>query len=423
MSGVRVSVQALVVAASALAVSASVVQAGGLAVREQSTSAQGSSFAGSAAGYDLSSGFWNPAAFGIAGSGLTTESHYALIIPDANLSLTSASTLAGGPGGANSTDIGHLALIPASYGAYRINKDLVLGLSINSPFGLATKPEDVNWAGRYVGTTAKMFTANATPTLSYQVAPGLIVGAGVQLEYMSLKFKFGFPGVPATADHGTAIADINDDVSVGYTAGVLWQPSKSTSIGLGFRSSITHDMDGSLTIPTGPTSFPVSARFENPEIVTLSIRQAIAPHLRLLGTVEWTNWSRFGVIPINGTAALGGGTNLQLPGNWHDGWLYSAGLEYDVNRAMTVRTGIAFEKSPIQNATERLIQVPDSDRWWVSGGLSYKWSERTSFDLAYTHIFFDDAPFKRTSLTGFSTITGSADQSADIVSVSIKNKW
>ena len=198
MSGIRTSAQALVVAASALAVSVSAVQAGGLGVHEQSTSAQGSSWAGAAAGYDLSSGFWNPAAFGIAGWGFTTESHAALLIPDASLSNTSATALAPAvnPSGASSTDIGHIALIPASYAAYRINKDLVLGLSINSPFGLATKPEDVNWQGRFVGTSSKMFTANAAPTLSYQIAPGVHVGAGVQLEYMSLKFKFGFPGNP-----------------------------------------------------------------------------------------------------------------------------------------------------------------------------------------------------------------------------------
>ena len=99
MSGVRVSAQALVVAASALAVSASAVQAGGLSVHEQSASAQGSSFAGSAAGYDLSSGFWNPAAYGIAGWGLTTESNYTLIIPNSDVSGTA------GVGGAPSTSI------------------------------------------------------------------------------------------------------------------------------------------------------------------------------------------------------------------------------------------------------------------------------------------------------------------------------
>jgi long-chain fatty acid transport protein len=404
-------------AAGALVASTSTVQAGGLAVREQSASAQGSSFAGSAAGYDLSSMFWNPAAVGIAGYGYTTESHVALLIPNADLSISDV--LVGPSTGADSTDIGIGALIPASYGAYRINKDLVLGISINSPFGLATKPDDVGWQGRFVGTTSKMFTVNAAPTLSYQVAPGLFVGAGVQLEYMSLLFRFASP-LPAG---GTATADVDDNLGVGFTAGVLWQPSQSTSIGLGFRSSVSHELEGSLSVP-GVGRLPIDATFETPEIVTLSIRQAIAPNLRALGTIEWTNWSRFGSIPIVGSEPIAGPLGvLSLDGGWHDSWLYSAGLEYDVSRKLTVRSGIAFEKSPIQNATERLIQVPDSDRWWASVGFTYRLSEKMAFDFAYTHIFFDDAPFDRQSLTHTSRIVGEADQSADIISGSLKMRW
>jgi long-chain fatty acid transport protein len=416
MSGLRTSAQALVVAASALAVGASAVQAGGLAVREQSTSAQGSSFAGSAAGYDLSSSFWNPAAFGIAGWGFSTESHAALLIPDASLSGTNAPNL----GGATSTDIGSIALIPASYAAYRLNKDLVLGLSINSPFGLATKPEDLNWQGRFVGRTAKMFSVNAAPTLSYQVAPGLFIGGGIQLEYMNLKFKFA--SNPANNTQ-TALADVEDKVGVGATAGILWQPSKATSVGLGFRSSVSHDLEGTLSVP-GFSDRNIDAKFETPEIVTLSIRQAVAPNTRLLGTVEWTNWSRFGVIPIVGSAPFGpGGGTANLKGNWHDSWLYSVGVEHDFNQKLTLRSGVAFEKSPIQNATERLIQVPDSDRWWASVGATYKWSEKFTFDFAYTHIFFDDAPFVRQNLGESVTLTGEAKQSADIISFSMKTKW
>lgn len=393
----------LATAAGALLASTSAVLAGGLAVREQSASAQGSSFAGSAAGYDLSSGFWNPAAFGIAGYGWTTESHAALIIPDASVSGD-----AGLPGlFASSADIGIGALIPASYAAYRFNKDLVLGLSINSPFGLATKPDRL-WQGSLVGQTSKMLTINASPTLSYQVAPGLFVGAGVQLEYMSLLFRFG------TGPTTSATADVDDNLGVGYTAGVLWQPNQATSIGLGFRSSVEHNLEGRLS--GAPPFGSISAKFETPEILTLSIRQAIAPNLRLLGTIEWTNWSRFTSIPIEGTP-------FSLDGNWHDSWLYAAGLEYDVNHKLTVRTGLAFEKSPIQNATERLVQVPDSDRWWASLGFTYRLSEKMAFDFAYTHIFFDDAPFNRTSLTGASTVVGEADQSADIISGSLKVRW
>ena len=392
-------------AAGAIVASTSAAQAGGFAVREQSTSAQGSSFAGSAAGYDLSSMFWNPAAAGIAGYGFTTESHAALIIPHADINGT-----AGHPTRPDSADIGIGALVPGSYAAYRFNKDLVLGLSINSPFGLATKPDPNVWQGSPIGQTSKMLTINATLTLSYQLAPGLFVGAGVQIEYMSLLFRFLGPT-------GTATADVDDNVGVGFTAGVLWQPTQATSIGLGFRSSVSHDLEGSLTIPApGPGKLPIDATFETPEIVTLSIRQAIAPNLRVLGTIEWINWSRFDVIPIEGTS-------FNLDGNWHDGWLFAAGLEYDVSHKLTVRGGVAYEKSPIQNATERLIQVPDSNRWWVSGGLTYRLSEKMAFDLAYTHIFFDDAPIDRNSLDGSVNFVGEANQSADIISGSLKMRW
>jgi long-chain fatty acid transport protein len=383
-------------------------QAGGLAVREQSTSAQGSSFAGSAAGYDLSSMFWNPAAAGIAGWGFYTESHLAVLIPNAEVS----GITPGFPIGPTSTEIGSIAAIPASYASYRFNKDLVLALSINSPFGLATKPDDYFWRGSPVAQTSKLFTANAAPTVSYQLAPGLFIGAGVQLEYAKLTLKF------ADGAATTAIAEADDNLAVGFTAGILWQPNKSTSIGLGFRSSITHDMDGTLKGPTatGGAVVPISLSLETPEIATLSIRQAIAPHTRLLGTVEWTNWSRFDSIPIVGTGR-------SLDGHWHDSWLYSVGIEYDMSAKLTARAGVAFEKSPIQNASERLLSVPDSDRWWVSGGATYKWSDKLSFDFAYTHIFFDDAPIQRSNLNNTLTFTGQADQSADIVSVSMKTKW
>jgi long-chain fatty acid transport protein len=420
MSGVRVSARALVVAAGAFAVSASVAQAGGLAVREQSASAQGSSFAGSAAGGDLSSMFWNPAALGIAGWGFTTESHYSLILPNSDVTgnLGLGIPCSGAGSVPCSADIGNWAVVPATYASYRLSKDTVFGVSINSPFGLVTKPDPYYWQGGFIAQTSKVFTANVTPTLSHEIVPGLFIGAGIQLEYAKLTLKF------MDSFATTAVAEADDHASLGYTAGILWQPSKSTSIGLGYRSSISHDLKGTLVSPSVPTlNSNIALTFETPEVATLSIRQAIAPHTRLLGTIEWSNWSRFDRIPISGIALL---PAASLDGPWHDGWMYSVGLEHDINQKLTVRTGVAFEKSPIQNATERLISVPDSDRWWVSGGLTYKWSEKLSFDLAYSHIFFDDAPIDRFNLAKDLValhFVGKAEQSVDIVSVSIKNKW
>ncbi len=423
--------------------------AGGFAVREQSSSFLGMAFAGAASGADLSSSYWNPAAFGTAQRGITTESHYAVITADTRITGEVENTgaaagalsgvvdtfvfdpaVAGINAGANSTTIDRPAIVPASYGAYRINDKLVLGISINSPFGLSTEPDDVHYTGATHGLSSSLLTFNAAPTLSYEVARGFHVAAGVQIQHASLNFKFLDP------TNGPVEVDVADEIGVGYTLGVLWQPSPSTSLGVGFRSKIEHNFEGVTTRRDLPES-DTSANLELPEIVTVSLSQAITPSLRGHLTYEWSNWSRFDSISVNGTTNLdlvaaaingvGGAATPQdrsLDGPWDDGHFVSGGLEYDMNRQLTLRTGLAWEKSPIQSPEARLLQVPDSDRVWLGFGATYHWSQMTSIDFGYTHIFFEDADISRASLGAPNVVfNGEVENSADIFAISLKTKW
>lgn len=242
-------------AVCALVAGAAAASAGGLAVREQSTSSQGASFAGAAAGGDLSSSFWNSAAIGIAGSGLSSESHYSLIVPQVEVTSNSITTLPGSaaPAGTvvtgNSMTMDRMALVGASYYAYRLNKDLVLGTAINAPFGLANETSNDTWSGQRHFRSAKLFTLNANPMASYQVAPGLMIGAGVQIQYASLRFKAN-PSSALAPTQGNQSLE-GDDVGFGYTAGVLWQPARGTDIGLGYRSRVSHTIQGDASMTSG----------------------------------------------------------------------------------------------------------------------------------------------------------------------------
>ena len=73
------------------------------------------------------------------------------------------------------------------------------------------------------------------------------------------------------------------------------------------------------------------------------------------------------VVPTIGNSVVGR-TNTTLNANWRDGWFVSIGLEFDYSEALTFRTGIAYEKSPIREASQRLTAVPDNDRIWLSAG-------------------------------------------------------
>ncbi|HEX5665664.1 MAG TPA: outer membrane protein transport protein, partial [Hyphomicrobium sp.] len=360
----------------ATAITAGPAFAGGFDVREQSALFQGMSFAGAAAGgTSLASMFWNPAAAGYSGQGLTFDSSYSLIIPRADVTVesvtfptpgglvTSTSPFAGTPfeGLDPSVDVGRDALVPASYMAYRYSSDLVFALSINSQFGLGTKPDNTVWAGDLLARSSKLFSVNAAPTVAYQIAPGVQIGAGVQIQYLDLMhLNFAqVPGGPTATLEGT-------DWGFGYTLGVNFNPAPGTSIGIGFRSSIEHDLDGSVRgLIVGSSNRPIGANLELPEKITGSITQVVMPGVRLHGTVEWTNWSRLQEVPIEGfpPAALSFG--------WEDGWYFAIGGEYDYSEKLTLRTGFGYEISPIQDPEARLVQLPDNDRYWLSAGGTY----------------------------------------------------
>lgn len=399
--------------------------AGGFAVRDQSTQFLGSAFAGNAAGGALSSMFWNPAAIGQF-DGMWTESAFTAVLPNTEIHALPGSTLVPAfP--SNSGDIGRNAVVPASYFSYQYSQAVVFGLSINAPFGLVTE-SNTNWAGQTLGRKGKIETYNATPTVAYRVAPGFTVGAGLQVEYFQTKLV---NAVPAATPSWPSATTKGDDFAVGFTLGALWAPSAGTSIGLGFRSSIDHDLEGWLSFPVAGSS-DIAANVKTPEVVTLSLRHAMNRQWTALATVEWTNWSRLDKVDFVCRAAGGvclgpGSTVSTLELGWHDGWFFSGGLEYDYNEKLTLRGGMAYELSPIQDPDERLAQLPDSDRVHLSVGASYEfkwcgsWCDGSTLSVAYTHSFWEDATIDRTE-NGI-RLFGNTESSADLIAFGLKTQW
>lgn len=441
------------VAGIAVALSSAPSFAGGFAVRQHSTYSQGAAYAGAAANGQLSAMFWNSAAAanlnGAGPVGLNFDSNYALVLPDVTVTVN---TLGGAPVSSaldRNSDIADLSVIPASYLNYQFkNFDprLYFGMALNGHFGSSTKPDDTNYAGSILGRSSRFKSFILNPMLAYQFTPQLAVGVGLQAMYATGTFKFatGSTSGPNTFFEG-------DGLAVGATAGVTWKPVAGTTVGLGYRSHLTVDLDGRFATngasgiaafgAAGPlieAGIGATAEINLPELVTLSLTQVVTPNLRLLATGEWAGWSRFKELRVvaeqpGRTALQPGGINPGqtvgvIPANWDDGWFVSVGGEYDVTKQLTVRGGIGYEWSPIQSATQRIIGIPDSDRVWLSGGLSYAWSQSLSIDFAYTHIFFDDGPFDRRTLpapgqTLGTSLTGNVDATVDIVSIGLRSRW
>lgn len=418
---------------------ASPAMAGGFAVREQSAEFQGMSFAGAAAaGGGLSGMFWNPAVAAYAPKGYSSESDAALILGNIDITAKAGTTLLGSPGlAADTGNMAKPALVPASYMAYRLSENAVLALSLNSPFGLATDPPNRAWVGQTHNRLSELKTFNAAPTLAVRLAPGLSVGFGAQIEYVEGKFQNAFPSLP-TAPTALDISVEGKDTAYGFTAGVNWAPTSQTSIGLGYRSAINHNLKGSISIPASPipaqvTGNPTEVALTLPDIATLSLRQSLNDKLRVTGTVEWTHWSDVQKLEVD-CPSLGAPfcTNANhiansIPLRWVDGWMFALGGEYDFNKQLQLRSGIAYEMSPIQDPINRTTGLPDQNRFYLSGGASYKLSDMLTADLAYTHFWGLGGGTDRNQPVlappgSFVRVVGDVSESADIISGAIKFK-
>lgn len=406
-------------AITALVASVGTASAGGFAIREQSAQFLGSAFAGSAAGGGLSSMFWNPAALSTM-QGTNTEANFSglLLSSEDHVTGTAPGFLAGR---GDSGDLGGFAVVPASYLSTQLTKDLYLGVGINSPFGLATEA-NFGWAGALQARTSKIFTLNVNPSVAYRVMPGVTIGAGLQVEYIKAALKSASGPFPANVP---SVETRGDDTAFGFTAGIHLQPLAGTQIGIGYRSSVDHSIEGALTFgaihaPLVPSIF---VPLETPDTVTASLRQKLTPQLDFLLTGEWSNWSKVQNLTVfNSANGLPVAPPKQL--NWHDGYMVSGGLEYQLNPLMLVRGGVAWEKSPVQNATERLVSLPDNDRIWLTIGGSYKWSEMITFDASYAHVFVADGHINRGPAQGEPVlITADTSGQTDILSVAMKLKW
>jgi len=413
--------------AFAALMSAESANAGGFAIREQSAAGQGASFAGVAAGGSPASMFWNPATMTQV-KGHVSEIDAAILFPKASQTgTTNIPAFLGFTAGVENS--GNPALIPSSYSTWQLNDRWWFGISSNSPFGLSVNFQNPAWAGAAYAQSTTLKTYNVTPSVAYKVTEWLSVAAGVQIQYGQANLT-AFQGVLGPATPNLFLLQ-GSGWGWGWTAGVTITPTATTQIGVGYRSQINQDISGTLSSNT-LTPGGISTTLNLPDMLSVGLRQGLGGGWTLLGTFEWTNWSRIGTTVV--TSDAGGparaitGAAITLPFQYSDGYFYAGGLEYALTPTWTVRTGFAWEKSPITDLV-RTPRLPDNDRTWYSVGATNQLTQRIVVDLGYSFIDVKDTPINITAASGnpwFAggvSYVGTASSHVHIFAIGAKYRW
>jgi len=436
-------------------------QASGFALIENSASGQGNAYAGAAAHAQDGSTIWfNPAGMmKLDRDQLVFAGH--IVSPNAsftNNGSSQAAILGGGPLRGINDDGGSTAFVPNFYWVKTIDESTKFGLGVTVPFGLTTEyafdpnvGADSNFVGRYHGVLSELKTININPSLAYKINDRVSVGGGLNIMLgtveLSSAIDFGAfcaatPAAGGCGGTGATPQDIDgfglntgdnyDDLSLGYNLGITIEPGDNTTIGMAFRSEVEMKIRGSADF-TVPTSNPflsaavagsgafvdtgLNAKVDLPASFSFSLSQRVNK-FNILADITWTGWSSFQELRI--VYDNPSQPDTVTTENWNDTYRFSLGFDYQQSDKLVLRTGVAYDESPVPDADHRTVRLPGNDRTWLSLGLTYLFNPNMSFDVGYSHLFIKDAPINNTLESSVPTLnataTGEYKASVDILS-------
>lgn len=395
-------------------------QGAAFALAEQGVSGLGNAYAGAAAAAeDASTVWWNPAGMARLPRGRHVLAGGHVIAASTKFSNNgSVPAAASNPAlTGNGGDAGDSAVVPNLFFAMDLNPAWSLGLGINVPFGLKTE-YDSDWIGRFQGIESEVKTLNINPSVSFKLGDRASVGFGVSYQRAEIDLlsavnysgiAFGAGGAPLLAAVGGPGVEGRNSTSVdgdawGFNVGALFDLTPATRVGVHYRSSLDYETEGATSFTSVPAAFAgvpalaaatsdgdVKLDLETPAAFSISAAHKAGERLELLADVTWTEWSRITQLPLVRTSGAGSGQTLDtLTFNFDDTWRLAVGANYKWN-AWTLRAGVAYDQSPVPNAQDRSVRLPDEDRYWLSLGATYRPSPAGRFDVGYTFIQIKDA--------------------------------
>ena len=389
----------LAAAATLSAALSSAAVAGGFMLTEQSVAGLGRAYAGAGiVGDDLSAVWYNPAGMSLLSG---TAVQMGAVVADLDLEVTTnESATFGHLKASKENGRKHGVPIPNMYLVHQIKDDMWFGLGITVPFGMATE-YDNNWAAADKGMNAEVKVFDINPNVAFKLTDTLSFGAGVSLQYVTAQFEQRQALNVNYPQAGNVRVRLNaDGWAWGGNLGFMWQPTETVRIGLAYRSQVNHKADGYLktdltTLQTDRTYATTSlksndghAEMSAPHVITLTGTWKATDALRLSGLARWTNWSSFDTLPISGSSMeqLTRKKKIEAEYHWKDSWLFTVGADYDINDEFTVRGGVGYEISPVDDDKYRSATIPDTDRLWLSLGATWHASKNLQGDFGIAYL-------------------------------------
>ena len=414
------------------------VQASGYHFGTQSVNAQGTANAAAAEAADASTIFYNPAGLTkLDSSQISVNAN--IVFPSIHYEAESATDFTGIPvQGSKSGKITKTTIAPHIYGAYKANDDVTLGLGVYVPFGSATEYEKDSVLRHNINKLG-LTTIAIEPVVAWKLNDRHSFGAGIIAQHTSAELRkyadWGIQqkavakasGKPDAAIAAAIQADGHADVKgsdwgFGYQLAWMWDINERARVGVNYRSKVSHTLKGTadweadgayakrawdLGAMAARGYVPnekASVKIVTPESLSVHGMYRATDKTNLFGDVTWTRHSRFNkaelVFENTKKVVNGQSDRTVITPNWRNTYKVAFGGSYQVTEPLQLRAGIAFDKSPVKSAEDRMNSLPDGNRIWFSVGAKYQLGKNHVIDAAYSHIHINDTVYRTGKASG-----------------------
>ena len=181
----------------------------------------------------------------------------------------------------------------------------------------------------------------------------------------------------------------------GWHGGALYQFNPGTRVGLAYHSQVKQELKGLATSNVFQSGIGMvelagnfNARITMPDYADLSFYHDFNPQWAVLADVEYTHWSVIqNVTAIYQSSISATVPSATIPLQFRNTVRPAIGFNYKPIPKLTLKTGAAYDETPVQNTNTRTFRLPDADRYWLSLGAQYVLNKYFVVDGGYAHLF------------------------------------
>lgn len=281
--------------------------------------------------------------------------------------------------------------IPNAYLVYNMKSlHLAAGVGVFVPFGLGTEyPED--WSGRNLAVRTYLETITINPNIAWSFLDDkLSIAAGMSYSMGKVELRqrlTNFSPEPVVNLDGTGN-------SMSFNAALTAELMQGLRIGVSYRHNIQIDYSGNAvyTIDSALKSRFVDGGGSTSLNLPMDIRGGINYEVMNGLNVEldfiYTGWSSFDTLSLHfdkAPADPSRDTTIKNPRLYKNDLGLRLGADYRISDKVNLRAGVIWDPAPVEAQNVQPF-LPDVDRIGFSLGLTHRFSDKFSLDLAYFGI-------------------------------------